>query len=229
MAHLRRNLIAVIVAAMVTAAGLAAADPPPERRFEFTVFSPEPISNLGYIRQAGAAPEPLVFYPTARSPRYAYAGPATVQFADVRTGSVTAEITVPAGARRLLLLFSTETTMPGGAVRYRVQCVNDSPEVHPPGSLQFLNLSGLALDGTLNGRAIALAEGFSDPITVDRPAAVVLRTTFKRRSYQSWAETIPLDSSTRCLVILLSPYRPGSLEVQWRLLLDTPVLPASKP
>ncbi len=228
MACLPRNLAAVFVAAFLAGAGLAAFEPPPERQFVFTVFSSEPISNLGYVARPGGVAEPLLFYPTARSPQCTYAGPATVRFVDLRSGAVAAETTVTESARNLLFLFTLEPASPGKGVRYRVQGVNDGRQEHPAGSVRFLNLSGLVLAGTLNSRPINLVDGFSSPIPVGNSAAVILRTAFRNRTYQSFADTISLDPSTRCLLILLPPYRAGSLEVQSRLLLDTPAPPPGR-
>ena len=196
---------------------------PSERTFSFTVFSAEPVSNLAYKPNADAAPLPLVFYPTARSPRYEYCGPETVCFVDVTTGMVTAEAHVPVEIRMALLIFSPVTPAAPGAMRYTVRVIDDSVLGHAPGGLVVQNFSGLPLDGTINRRHIVLAPGSTTAIQVGSVVTVQLRTLFRGRSYQAYAETIQLDESGRALLFLLPPFHRGSLEVQSRLLLDSPV------
>jgi hypothetical protein len=57
---------------------------------------------------------------------------------------------------------------------------------------------------------------------VGAAAAITLRTPFKERNYQAYAETIFPGAIGRTLLLLLPPYRRGSLEVQSRVLLDVP-------
>ena len=57
-------------------------------------------------------------------------------------------------------------------------------------------------------------------VTVGRTANIVLRTTFKQRSYQSYATTLQLSAKQRALLILFPPFYKGSLEVQSRMLVD---------
>ena len=197
--------------------------PAPERQVSFRVFSAQPIADLAYVPRPGSAPVSLAFYPTAHSPRYAYTGPASLQFIDATTGAVAAEITVPPKIVTALFILSALEPLATRTVRYRVQVVDDSAERHPPGTLLILNFSGLELSGTINRRPVTLNGGLNAPIRMEMPAAIILRTPFKNRSYQAYADTISLEKSGRALLLLLPPYRQGSLEVQSRVLLDAPV------
>ena len=221
MADLRRHLIAVLVG-WLPVAGWAQAERPGERRLEFTVFSAQPITGLAYSARAEGKPRPLAFYPTARSPQYSYAGPATVQFLDARSGTVAAEVIVPPEIRMALFIFSPVNSPAPGAPRYQVMVVDDSQGQHAPGKLRVLNYSGLALSGTINRHPVVLPEGANGPFESGTTAVIELRTPFRDRSYRALATTLSLAPGDRGLLLLLPPYRPGSLEVQSRMLVDAP-------
>ena len=91
----------------------------------------------------------------------------------------------------------------------------------------MLNLSGLSLSGTVNNEKVTLKAGLNPTLTIGRSAKVTLNTTFKNKTYQSYASTVSLGRNERALLILLPPFYPGALEVQSRLLLDQP--PAAAP
>jgi hypothetical protein len=223
MAHRFQPLIArafFFLACVLALSGRAESETASACELNFTVFSALPLDGLGFVPQPEAAPVPMVFYPTARSPHYFYHGPPRLGFFDLRTGLQVAEADVPAGIRTALLIFSATDSPGAGAPRFRVQLVDDSAASHGPGTLLILNLSGLTLAGTLGQRPIALRQGCNGPLEVRGATTLVLRTPFRGRSYQAYSETIPLEPSGRALLLLLPPYRAGSLEVQSRLLID---------
>lgn len=232
-------LLFLTVAGFLTGAASSLAQPvaPPVR---FSVFSPKPIKDVGFAPRAGSVPQPVAFAPTARSPRYEYRGPMPLRFIDVTSGVVVAEANIPAGIRDALLLFSPiDTPTPtsagkgAGTLRYQIAVLDDSAARLAPGSLSIVNLSGLALSGTVNKEKLTLQPGLNAPLAVGRAATIALRTTFKGRSYQSYAGTAALGRNDRALLILFPPFYAGSLEVQSRLLIDPPpgaavVAPAPK-
>jgi len=224
-----RRYLGALLALLIGGAARAQPAAPPARHFTFTVFSPELIEHLVYVPHPNAAPLPLVFYPTARSCSYRYAGPETVQLFDSGTGAAAAKVSVPSEIHTALFVLAAIGSPASATPRYRVQVVDDGVTHHPPGTLLILNLSGLQLAGTINQRHVTLAGGMNAPIRVGASAAVNLRTPFKGRSYQAYAETIPLSDSGRALLLLLPPYRQGSLEVQSRVLLDAPVVESREP
>jgi hypothetical protein len=232
MAIFHRHLTAAWLSAvaMFTSAN-GQPDPAATRQLNFTVFAAEPIKNLSYIPQPGGAQVALAFYPTARSPRYVFRGPSLLQFLDIDTSEVRAEVSVPSTVRTALFILSAVESTSSGAVHFRVDVVDEDTSTHEPGTLLVLNFSGLELAGTLGRRPISLQPGFNGPMRVEGAAAITLRTPFRGRSYQAFAETIPLDRFSRGLLLLLPPYRPGSLEVQSRVLLDvvTPTDVSSRP
>ena len=211
----------LIVAAMLGARGETPA--PEVQHLEFTVFSAQPVKGLMYRAQVTAASIPLEFYPTARSPRYAYQGPARICFWNGEAGSIAAEITVPPGITSALFLFAPEGSL-AGSTRYRVQVLDDGWRHHTSGGLRIVNYSGLDLSGTVNRKQVMLAAGAEITQRAGGSADIKLRTRFKDQSFQAYAETIPVGESGRALLMLLPPYRTGALEVQSRLLLDTPAL-----
>ena len=181
-----------------------------------------------------AAPQKLVFYPTARSPRYEFRGVMPLRFADA-TGAVVAEATVPPEMHDVLLLFAAVETPstaapakeggPPGGLRYQISVLDDGAARHGSGGLAVINLSGLALSGKVDGKDVTLKAGLNPTLPIGRSAKILLRTTFKARSYQSYADTVELKKSERALLILFPPFYKGSLEVQSRLLVDEPPAP----
>ncbi len=204
----------------------------PEQPLHFTVFSPRPIQGLSYAPRPGVSATKVVFYPTARSPRYEYRGLMPLRFTDVGSGAVVAEVTVPPEIRDALLLFSAieapaaasgaGTAKAGHALKYRVAVLDDGAASHAAGGLAVINFSGLALSGTIDGKAVTLQEGLNAAQSVGRSAKVVMKTTLKGRTYQSYTEDVKLKKDERALLILFPPFYKGSLEVQSRLLIDEP-------
>ena len=214
---------------LILASGTASAQPTTQA-VRFTVFSAQPISGLAFAPRPNAAPAKLAFYPTARSPRYDYRGPMPLRFIDADTGTVVAEATIPIGLNDALLLFSPVEAA-AGKLRYQIAVLDDSATRHGPGGLAIINLSGLALSGTVNKETVTLAAGLNPTLAVGRSAKIALQTQFKSRTYQSYSATVALKPAERALLILFPPFYKGSLEVQSRLLLDQPpgVAPAKRP
>jgi hypothetical protein len=191
--------------------------------FRFTVFSARPTSGLAFFPGPELPPQPLIFYPTARSPEYEYTGAIPLQFIDELTGEVVATVTTLPHSRRALLLFVPVAA--GSAnpnARYQIVALDDSALGHVPGGLTIINLSGLVLQGTINSRRVALRTGLNRALDVGESAAIELRTIYKGRSYHSYRDTAVLSAGERALLILLPPFYSGSLEIQGRLLLDVP-------
>ncbi len=196
----------------------------PLQAVHFTVFSSRSVTDVAFVPRAKAAPQPLKFQPTARSPRYEYRGLMPLQFVDPETRAIVAEANIPAGIHDAMLLFSPiEAGASGsGSLRYQVAVLDDSAARHGPGGLAIINLSGLALSGSINDLAITLQPGLNPTLLVGRTATIRLTTVFKKRTYQSYAGTVTLARNERALLILFPPFNKGALEVQSRLLLDQP-------
>lgn len=191
----------------------------------FTVFSSTPLKGLAYAPRAGAATQTVVFYPTARSPKYEYRGAMPLRFIEAATGTVVAEATIPPDIRDALLLFSPVQSPGGGAkttLRYHVAVLDDGAQRAPAGGLSIINLSGLALSGTVGRENVTLRAGLNPPLAIGKSADVTLRTVFKERSFRSYAGMVALGRNQRALLILFPPFYKGSLEVQSRLLIDQP-------
>jgi hypothetical protein len=194
----------------------------------FTVFSAVPMERVTYFPEPVGSPLTPVFYPSARSPRYEFHGRNPLRFyrvTDDRTdrpspSSVVAEAYLPAGVSDVLLIFVPITSVSARGLRHRIHVLDDGLGRLPRGSVAIINFSGLSLVGTLEGKPLVLRDGLNPSFAVGRSAKIVLRTPFKERTYQSYADTVDLGPEERALLILFPPYRPGSLEVQSRLLLD---------
>lgn len=216
---------AVIGAGLMALAVTSVAPAQPSlQAVRFTVFSSRPIADVMFAPRAGATPQKVVFYPTARSPRYEYRGVMPLRFVDATSGSVVAEANIPPEIRDPLLLFSPIEGAPAtGGLRYRISVLDDSTLRHGPGGLVIINFSGLALSGTVNQETVTLKPGLNPTLTVGRSAKITLRMTLKNKTYQSYADTVQLARNQRALLILFPPFYKGSLEVQSRLLVDAPV------
>ena len=219
MAHALRYLI-LLAALMATLA--AQAPRAAEQAGRFTVFSSRPITDLGFVPRVGAPRQPVVFYPTARSPRYVYRSAMPVSFTDGTTGAVVASVVIPPDIRDALLLFSPIEPAPATVLRYQVAVLDDSSLRHGPGGLVVINLSGLSLGGTIGKEAVNLTGGLNAPLSVGQSAEILLRATVGGRSYQSYAGALQLKKGERALLILFPPFYKGSHEVQSRLLVDDP-------
>jgi hypothetical protein len=203
------------------------AQTPREPIVRFTVFSPKPISDVSFTPRANAAPQKLQFYPTARSPRYEHRGPMPVRFVDANTGAVVAEATIPPNISDALLLFTAVEAEAAAAgaprgMRYQIAVLDDGAVRHGPGGLAVINLSGLALSGTVNKEAVTLKAGLNPTMPVGASAKITLHTTLKNKPYRAYADTVQLSRNQRALLILFPPFYKGSLEVQSRLLVDQP-------
>lgn len=233
--HLRTILsLWVLVSAALASSLPAQTTRPPEQSFHFTVFSATPITGLVYTPKPKAAPTPLVFFPTARSPRYEFRGAMPLRLSDQATGAVVAEAVIPPDIREALLLLApgevaaAQATPNSGAgkvptsLKYRVAVVDAGAAHHAAGQLAIINFSGLKLQGKINGQEVVLEDGLNAAQTVGRALAVTLHTVVKGRTFQAYAANLALKPRERALLILFPPYYRGSVEVQSRLLVDEP-------
>ena len=214
----------VLLLALFGIGSASAADPATVASVRFTVFSAQPIRDLSFVPRSNAAPQKVVFQPTARSVRYEFRGAGPLRFVDANSGDVVAEAVIPASMRDALLLFSplAEQAAAGGTLRYQVAVLDDGAARHGPGGLAIINLSGLALSGTVGAEKVALKAGLNPTLAVGRSTTVTLTTVFKGRTYRAYAATIALGRNERALLLLFPPFYPGALEVQARLLIDQP-------
>ena len=232
MAHALRYLTVLLAFGTTLAAQAPRAA---EQAFHFTVFSARPLADLTFGPRAGAPPVKLVFYPTARSPRYEFRGAPPLRLVEGPSGAVVAEAVVPPDIREALLLLTPIEPAPADStgswrtagLRYRVAVLDDGAARHGPGGLAIINFSGLALSGIVGRSEVTLKDGLNPTLAVGRSAKVQFRTPFKGRSYQSYADTVELNKNERALLILFPPFYTGSLEVQSRLLIDEPPVLAS--
>ena len=227
----RRAALGAWIAFLACALGAPAQTPrATEQAGRFTVFSARPVADLGFVPRAAVARQPVVFYPTARSPRYDYRSAMPLRFTNGPTGAVVASVTIPPDIREALLLFSPIDPAPATGLRYQVVVLDDSALRHGAGALVVINLSGLALSGTLGNQEVNLTAGLNAPIPAGASAKLVLRTAAGGRSYQAYAGALQLKKNERALLLLFPPFYRGSHEVQSRLLVDDPtVTPVAVP
>ena len=220
MAHQVRYLI--LLGALLLVTPFALAQRPGQISVRFTVFSARPIEGLAYVSTTGAK-LPLKFNPAARSTRHTYTGTSPLKFIDTATGAVVAEATVPADVREPLLLFIAQPADNSRGLRYQVAVMDDSIAKLGAGHLAILNLSGLKLAGTLDKVDLTVDEGLNAPVPFARSAKLTLFASVRGMRVQSYADVIKPPKSSRLLLILFPPARPGALEVQSRALVDEPL------
>jgi hypothetical protein len=218
------RVVGVIALSVAVIAGAQAQAPAPVQSVRFTVFSAQPVKDVAFSPRPNAPAQSLVFQPTARSTRYDYRGVMPLRFVDATTGVVVAEANIPSTIRDALLLFTTidPNTAGAGKLRYQISVLDDGAARHTAGGLAIINLSGLALTGSINAEKITLKPGLNPTLAIGKSAKIVLSTSFKNRTYQSYTSTITLGRNERALLILFPPFYKGALEVQSRLLLDQP-------
>jgi hypothetical protein len=222
-------IIALALAASLPGALPSQQETPSAAKLRFTVFSPGQIAGLSYAAVAKPALKisPLIFFPNSRSPVYDYAGPMPLQFMDEKSGEIVASVDVPAEIQEPLLVFFPLQRPSDRGLRFHVYVHDDAKTRHGAGGLAVLNFSGLALSGTLDHTHVEWQDGYYGPYAVGASAAMQLSTLFRARKIQSYAETVALGKNGRALLILLPPFRKGSLEIQSRVLLDE-IVPVKK-
>jgi hypothetical protein len=231
MAHAVRYLRRAGAGLLALALGAVAwAQTPAAPAVRFTVFAPKPVHEVGYMPRSGAPLQTMTFQPTSRSPRYEYRGTMPLRFVDAVSGAIVAEANIPPGLRDALLLFTpvgpAAGKEPKSGLRYHVAVLDDSFERHGSGGLAIVNLSGLALVGTVNKGIVTLKAGLNPTLEVGRNATIALRTTVNQRSYPAFSAKLGLTPRQRALLLLFPPFNPGSVEVQSRMLIDEPAAPA---
>lgn len=230
----RLNLFLFGALAHLAFLGTVAAQAPraAEQAGRFTVFSARAISDLSFVPRSAAPKQKLVFYPTARSPRCEFRSAMPLRFYDDTTGAVVAEAVIPQEVKDALLLFSPVEPAPVSGLRYRIAVLDEAGLRGGPNALTIINLSGLALTGTVGKESVSLEPGLNAPIPVTSAARLVLRTSIKGRSVQAYADTVQVRKNERALLILFPPFYQGSPEVQSRLLVDAslavPTTPPAK-
>lgn len=218
--RLRASVVAAFAPFAFSGAVNAQAPRPGELAGRFTVFSARPITDISFTPRAAAPKQQLIFYPTARSPRYVYRSAMPLRFYDETTGSVVAEAVIPLEMKDALLLFSPIEPATVSGLRYRIAVLDETGLRSGPRGLTMINLSGLALTGTVGNETVALEAGLNPTIAVASATKVVLRTSAKGRSLQSYADTVLLKKDERALLLIFPPFYKGSCEVQTRLLVE---------
>lgn len=189
----------------------------------FTVFALRPVEPMVFQPEVDAQPQPLKFYPTARSPEYTYTGEMPLLFTDARSGEVVASAAIPASIAKAVLIFAAlPSNHSRSGPRYQIHVLDDGPLRHGRSGLSFVNLSGLDFDGRLGSRRITLGAGVTPSFQISGNTELLLETTRAGRRYRSYSQSIALASGERALLVLFPPYYTGSLEVQARLLIDEP-------
>jgi hypothetical protein len=237
MALLLRNLILRLACGVSLSGALHAqveALPPGSLiNVRFTAYAVNPPGEpLAFAPRATHAAQLITCYSSARSATHTYKGPNPIEFfaetppavpGQPPERRVLARATVPPGITQPLFIFfaNPETARDSRAPRYVVYVLDDTADALP-GYAALLNVSGLEFVGRFNRELIPVRAGLNAPVPVGRSAHIDLRTRFQTRYIPSYNHTHPLAASERALILLLPPHHPGSLEVQVRILKNSP-------
>ncbi len=219
---LRLVTVLLLVGVYATGPMIFAAPPPTGGKeavtIRFGVFALRPIKSLGFVPAPNAAPQPLEFYPTARSPEYVAVVTGPLTFVDSETGRVVAEVGFPPNLTKALLVFVPNR--PGRGAGFEVLVIDDAQGASGVGQLSILNLSGLELHGALGRRAIRLGAGLQQLGAIRGAEKIELRATHAGREFRAYTDQVAVRGEERALLILFPPFYAGSLEIQGRLLVD---------
>ncbi|HEY9250516.1 MAG TPA: hypothetical protein VIO38_15360 [Rariglobus sp.] len=215
---------------------------PTKDGLSFTVYSPNESTVLDqlYYLPAGRPPVKLAFQANSRSARLPLSGaPQPLVFGVERIDPAThkkiyvpvAETAWPEASAKALVVF----TVPGGSgPQVRITAVDDGPKGFPLRSVRFFNATGVPLLGKVASFEGEVPPGISPahpyPVNSENPLQI---GTFPlgiaindpqaggRLLYQGSGEAWPFG---RSLIVIIPP-RPGSSDLQLRILVDTPPPP----
>ena len=196
MAIIIRNLICCLLAVTTSFCAFAEEAKPKEFDLRFTVFAGSSIADLGFVQHPPKGPPvttSVTFYPMSRSPQYRYRGPMPLEFIDTTNKNVVATVTIPDEMTTPLFIFTAKAASAGES-KYQVLIIDDSLVAHRPQGLAILNLSGLALEGSVNRRPVTLRAGLNDVISVGGSTSVQFRTEFRGKSYLAFSDTVSVGS-----------------------------------
>jgi hypothetical protein len=190
------------------------------RTITFRVFAAERIPPMEYEPTSLGDRKPVLFYPTAFSPRYVYKGEGPIRFFRRGVSAPVLELNPPPELNEIVIMWLNTTPGSDAGPLGNVRVLDDAVLHRPLGTASILNVSGLSLRGVWDGKPIAIDEGLSALTSRSSAGTLELRTYFKNRWYPSYRETIEVRQGERALLLLLPPIRRGSLEVQSRWLVD---------
>jgi hypothetical protein len=201
----------------------AAAGEPP-RQLQFTIFATGRLPDLVYQIAARPVPRfaPVMLFPSSRSPVYHYEGWDDLCLFEAGSRRLLARAEVPRSISRALLIVAPWPQAPPAGPSHRVYVFDDSTTHLPPGTLGILNMSGFRLAGAWGAQPLDLEQGYRGPFPCHETVAVQLAVTVRSRRYQAFADRLSAGAGQRGILILLPPYRRGSVEIQYRLLLEEP-------
>ncbi|CAM2980187.1 hypothetical protein [Rariglobus hedericola] len=238
-----RHLILLVSALFILCgASLTAQPPATDTALVFTVYAPidSPLWEQLYFLPAGKPPVKLAFLPNSRSvPIKLTGGPKPLVFGVERIDPETrqktyvpvAETAWPEAAAKALVIFSTAA---GTGPQVQLVAVDDGLKAFPLRSVRFFNATGVPLLVKVASFEGEVAPGISparpysvvsdNPLQVGTfPLGIAINDPQAggRLLYQGSGEAWPF---ARSLIVMVPP-RPGSTDLELRILVDTPRIP----
>jgi hypothetical protein len=204
------------------------------REFTFSVYGQYPVRGVEYnpvsedaLGQGEQPAQPIEIgtHALSRMGSYGFKGGNRVRFKDRDSGKIVASVSVSEHSNLWLFIFVRNPNYkddPDNNPRYLVYPFDDSRENLPMNRLVFLNISGKALDGLLEGKRVHLGPGESDRYRVQESVPVNLwtRDFSEERLLPALIKTYRFRPEHRYLMILFPPVLRGSADLDVRFLAE---------
>jgi hypothetical protein len=204
------------------------------RQIEFTVYGQYPLRGVEYLPTgemaiaAGTqaeAPRAIETHSLSRRGPYNFTGGSVIRFRETATGQEVASVRIPENSDKWLLVFvrnPLHKTDPQKNPKYLIYPFDDSLARFPGNSLIFLNISGKALEGSLNGNRIKLGKGESGRFRIQKslPISLWMRDFSGDRYIPAHINTYYFEPEHRYLIVLFPPALRGSADLDVRFLVE---------
>lgn len=204
------------------------------RQFTFSVYGQYPVRGVEYnpvsedaLGQGEQTPQPIEIrtHTLSRMGPYAFKGGNRVRFKDRDSGKIVASVSVSESSNQWIFIFVRNPNYnddPDNNPRYLVYPFDDSRQNLPMNGLVFLNISGKALDGLLEGKRVQLGAGESDLYRVQESLPINLwtRDFSGERLLPALIKTYRFQPGHRYLMIFFPPVLRGSVDLDVRFLAE---------
>jgi hypothetical protein len=204
------------------------------RTVEFSVYGQYSVRGVGFSPvseeavAAGEKPQPPIHIEThilSRVGPYLYRGGDTLTFFNLETEKRVAQVRIPRGSDRWLLIFVRNPRYrddPENQLMYLVYPFDDSLSNLPKDNLVFLNISGKNLDGLVEDKRMQIGHGESEPLRVQEslPLNLWAKDFSGERLLPALIKTYHFEHGRRYLILLFPPVLRGSPDLDVRFLAD---------
>ena len=166
---------------------------------------------------------------TVKGPVYEYRGPSQLAFfrdlstptaADPHnlTRQTIAQVIIPSGLEKGILIFTANRVDPGSGREFRVYLINGDPDEFPANSLRVFNATGVRLAGKVGRESLYFEAGPSEAFNLSPfleegiPVAFLVETSQGPRFV--YEKNLHYRENRRVILLLEPPRRRGSYKIQ---------------